>query len=104
MSSASPVVRPAGPPRAYNPVAGVLSYLVPGLGQIMQGRVGKGVLFLVCIYTLFFYGIYLGTGTVTLGGREYRSSTVVYLPDLSEPGAPRSPLQRLGSNLYNRPQ
>jgi hypothetical protein len=48
------------PPRVYSPVAGLLSYLVPGLGQIYQGRVAKGLLFLVCLYALFFYGLYLG--------------------------------------------
>src|SRR5436190_1182950 len=41
-------------------LAGVLSYLVPGLGQIYQGRTGKGILFLVGIYGLFFYGMFLG--------------------------------------------
>jgi len=41
-------------------LAGVLSYLVPGLGQIYQGRIGKGILFLVGIYGLFFYGMFLG--------------------------------------------
>ena len=44
--------------------AALLSYLVPGLGQIYQGRVGKGVLFLVCIYTLFFYGLFLGASSI----------------------------------------
>lgn len=46
--------------RLFSPLGGVLSYLVPGLGQIMQGRVAKGLLFFVCLYTLFFYGQYLG--------------------------------------------
>jgi hypothetical protein len=41
-------------------LAGLLSYLVPGLGQIYQGRTGKGLLFLAGIYGLFFYGMYLG--------------------------------------------
>src|SRR5438132_10808528 len=49
------------PPPENGPLAALLSYLVPGLGQIYQGRVGKGVLFFVCIYTLFFYGMYLGS-------------------------------------------
>jgi hypothetical protein len=40
--------------------AAFLGYLVPGLGHIYQGRVGKGVLFMVCLYILFFYGMYLG--------------------------------------------
>jgi TM2 domain-containing membrane protein YozV len=43
-------------------LAAVLSYLVPGLGQIYQGRIGKGVLFLVCLLSLFFIGMYLGSG------------------------------------------
>lgn len=42
------------------PGAALLSYLVPGLGQIVQGRTAKGVLFLVALYGLFFYGMYLG--------------------------------------------
>jgi hypothetical protein len=93
------------PPRPYHPLAGILSYLVPGLGQIVQGRVAKGVLFLVCIYTLFFYGIYLGHVSTSLRGRGYSGSPVVYLPDASDPTAPRrSVLQALGTNLYNRPQ
>ena len=49
---------------------GLLSFLVPGLGQIYQGRVGKGVLFFVSIYALFFYGMYLGSGTVKAGEPE----------------------------------
>jgi hypothetical protein len=49
--------------------AALLSYLIPGLGQIYQGRVGKGVLFLVCLHGLFFYGMKLG------------SWKNVYLPD-----------------------
>ena len=31
--------------RVSAPGAAVLSYLVPGLGQIYQGRIGKGLLF-----------------------------------------------------------
>lgn len=47
------------PPPRLDPLAALLSYLVPGLGQVMQGRVGKGILFFVCLYGLFFYGQYL---------------------------------------------
>ena len=57
-SEADPNAAP--PPRPYAPVAALLSYLVPGLGQIVQGRVAKGLLFLVCLYGMFFYGLYLG--------------------------------------------
>jgi len=42
-------------------MAALLSYLVPGLGQILQGRIAKGILFFVCVYTLFFYGMAMGS-------------------------------------------
>jgi hypothetical protein len=41
-------------------LAGLLSYLVPGLGQIYQKRYSKGLLFLVSLYLLFFYGMWMG--------------------------------------------
>jgi len=41
-------------------LAGILSYLVPGLGQILQGRVGKGLLFFVCLVSLFHVGQAMG--------------------------------------------
>ncbi len=75
-------------------LAGLLSYLVPGLGQIYQGRVGKGLLFMVCLYGLFFYGMYLG------------SWSNVYLPDTIDqnpfPFAMRVP--RPVGNVYNHLQ
>jgi hypothetical protein len=90
--------------RPLHPFAGVLSYLVPGLGQIYQGRVGKGVLFLVCIYALFFYGLYQGSGTLTVGDTTYRVAGNVYLPDsVNEANNPFG-LPDLLVNLYNRPQ
>jgi hypothetical protein len=93
------------PPREYHVLAGVLSYLVPGLGQIVQGRIGKGILFLVCIYALFFYGLFLGSGKAQFSddpSRVYVVSGSVYLPDTTD--ANQVPLRRLTSNLWNRPQ
>jgi TM2 domain-containing membrane protein YozV len=115
MSSAAPSVKaPSLGEQPTNPVAAVLSYLIPGLGQIYQGRIGKGVLFFVCVYTLFFVGVYLGSGTVHLKkktGDELSPYTVetytitsnVYLPDTAEQNNPFN-LPRLLANLYNRPQ
>jgi hypothetical protein len=40
--------------------AAVLSYLVPGLGQVYRGRSGNGILFFVSLYVLFFYGMSMG--------------------------------------------
>ena len=48
------------PARRLDWPAAVLSYLLPGLGQVLQGRVGKGVMFFVCLYGLFFYGLWMG--------------------------------------------
>jgi hypothetical protein len=47
-------------PRKLDPLAAFLSFLLPGLGQVLQGRVGKGVLYFVCLYSLFFYGLWMG--------------------------------------------
>ena len=44
----------------FSPLAALLSYLVPGLGQIYQGRVGKGLLFMIVLLGMFMYGQYLG--------------------------------------------
>jgi hypothetical protein len=73
------------------PMAGLLSYLVPGLGQVIQGRIGKGLLFFVCIYGLFFYGQALG---------HHKN---VFLPDTARENNPWR-LPGLLANLYNRPQ
>src|SRR5215813_5001587 len=93
-----PTPRETVPPgRGHSLWAGFLSYLVPGLGQIVQGRVGKGLLFLVCLYGLFFYGMYLG------------SWSNVYLPDVTVVETPprlfdlfRVPVPVF--NVYNRLQ
>jgi TM2 domain-containing membrane protein YozV len=108
MSSAAPSVKsPSLGEQPTNPVAAVLSYLIPGLGQIYQGRIAKGLLFFVCVYTLFFVGVYLGSGTVHIkkpGGDEtYTVTSNVYLPDTMEQNNPFN-LPRLLANLYNRPQ
>jgi hypothetical protein len=72
----------------YSFLAGFLSYLVPGLGQIVQGRIGKGILFFVCLYGLFFYGMYLG------------SWSNVYLA--SAPEEPGSRMPPVVTNVWNR--
>ena len=45
-------------------VAAVLSWLVPGLGQIYQGRTHKGSLFMATILATFVAGLWLGGGKV----------------------------------------
>ena len=57
---ASPPTDPPIPPVKLDLPAALLSYLIPGLGQIYQGRVGKGLLFFGGLYLLFFYGMWMG--------------------------------------------
>jgi hypothetical protein len=68
-------------PRPLDPVAALFSFVVPGLGQIYQGRVAKGLLFLVALHGLFFYGMYLGSGHDENG--EFVFGQNVFIPDAS---------------------
>ncbi len=86
MSSPKPSDPPA-PRQSLDVLGALLSYLVPGLGQILQGRIGKGMLFLVGLYSLFFYGMYLG------------SWKNVYLPKYSKDEAT---VNRVASDIYTR--
>src|SRR5207244_4170491 len=96
---------PADAGRQFSFLAAFLSYLFPGLGQIYQGRIAKGVLFFVCIYGLFFYGMYLGSGSREVNGEPYALHSNVYLPDMADrPGLNPFGLPRTLANLYNRPQ
>lgn len=67
--------------RPPSPLAGFLSYLVPGLGQIYLGQVGKGLMFFACLLAMFFYGQMLG---------DWRN---VYLPDMARGGDDPIPWQ-----------
>ncbi|VTR90882.1 Uncharacterized protein OS=Blastopirellula marina DSM 3645 GN=DSM3645_01605 PE=4 SV=1 [Gemmata massiliana] len=70
--ASSPTNDPPLPPVTLDPIAGLLSYIIPGLGQIYQGRVGKGLLFFGGLYLLFFYGMWMG---------QWRN---VWLPDTED--------------------
>jgi hypothetical protein len=48
---------PNFPPKKLDPLAALLSYLLPGLGQVVQGRIGKGFLFFFGLFGMFFYGM-----------------------------------------------
>jgi len=53
----------SAPSQTQQPVslmAGFLSFLIPGLGQICQGRVSKGLLFMVCLVGMFHLGQAMG--------------------------------------------
>ena len=46
-------------------LAGFLAWLFPGLGHCYQGRYAKAVLYFVCIFGVFSYGLYLGSSKAT---------------------------------------
>ncbi len=105
MPNPASVVRPAEQTVSTpSLLAAFLSYLVPGMGQLYQGRIGKGLLFFVCLYGLFFYGMWLGHGIARAGDNEtYSITSNVYLPDAANHSNPFG-LPRLLANLYTRPQ
>ena len=44
--------------------AALYAWLWPGAGHIYQGRYGKGILFMVCILSTYFFGLAIGGGHV----------------------------------------
>jgi hypothetical protein len=81
-------ISPSEPP-APSVLAGVLSYLVPGLGHIAQGRTGKGLLFMGILLGMFFLGQAMG---------NWQN---VYMPELDERDRPNAVTRPL-SSIYNR--
>jgi hypothetical protein len=57
--------------------AGFLSYMLPGMGQISQGRVSKGIVFFVSLHALFFYGMYLGSWQNVWLGKKPREGSAI---------------------------
>ncbi len=43
-------------------VAAILGWMIPGLGHLYQGRTGKGLLFMICILSTFFFGLFISDG------------------------------------------
>jgi hypothetical protein len=84
--SEKPAATPQLPPPLFDPLAAALSYLIPGLGQVYQGRTGKGILFFLGLYGLFFYGMAMGKWSN------------VWLPDVSDNKA-FPPVAVLGQEL-----
>jgi TM2 domain-containing membrane protein YozV len=52
-------------------LAGLLAWLVPGLGHLYQGRTGKGLLYFICIVGMFVYGLTLGGSKVVYAATSW---------------------------------
>lgn len=58
--SSAPTASTSTTPHETSNLAALLSYLVPGLGQIYQKRYGKGILFMVSLLGMFMLGQAMG--------------------------------------------
>ncbi|HZZ82318.1 MAG TPA: DUF6677 family protein [Gemmataceae bacterium] len=58
--SSAPTAPATATPQEPSLLAAFLSYLIPGLGQIYQGRYGKGILFMVSLLGMFMLGQAMG--------------------------------------------
>jgi hypothetical protein len=97
-----PTTDPQYPPVKLDFIAALLSFLIPGLGQVYQGRVGKGLLFFGGLYLLFFYGMWMG---------QWRNVWMVDATDLPDvvltrdaQGNPDMTLPGVPKALWHRPQ
>jgi hypothetical protein len=59
--------------------AAFLAWLMPGLGHWYQGRTHKAVIFFVCIFGTFVYGLYLGEGRVVYASFRENDRRLPYL-------------------------
>ncbi len=60
-------------------LAAFLAWFLPGAGHLYQGRIGKGLLFFVCILGTFTYGLYLGGGRVVYASWRPEDRRLPYL-------------------------
>lgn len=59
--------------------AAFLAWLMPGLGHWYQGRRHKAIIFFVCIFGTFVYGLYLGEGRVVYASWRENDRRLPYL-------------------------
>ena len=71
-------------------VAAVWAWLWPGAGHIYQRRYAKGVLFMVCILSTWFFGLTLGNGHVVYASWKKNDHRWQYICQLGV-GAPALP-------------
>lgn len=71
-------------------VAAVLAWLVPGLGHLYQGRTAKGLLFMICILSTFFYGLFISDGKAVYAWGTMDDYRLPYLCQLCV-GLPATP-------------
>ncbi len=71
-------------------VAAVWAWILPGAGHIYQRRYAKGILFMVCILSTWFFGLSLGDGHVVYASWQKDDHRWQYFCQLGV-GAPALP-------------
>jgi hypothetical protein len=68
------------PVNLKNPwLAALWAWLLPGSGHIYQGRYAKGILFMVCVLSTYFFGFALGEGRVVYASFKKPDFRYAYL-------------------------
>lgn len=60
-------------------LAALWAWLWPGAGHLYQGRYAKGILFMVCVLTTYFFGLALGEGRVVYASFKKPDFRYAYL-------------------------
>ena len=60
-------------------LAALIAWLWPGAGHLYQRRYAKGILFMVCVLSTYFFGFALGQGRVVYASFEKPNFTYSYL-------------------------
>ena len=84
-------------------VAALLAWLWPGAGHIYQGRTGKGLLFMICILSTWFFGLALAHGHSVYASNSTIPRQLVFGCQLGV-GLPAAPALVQVAYLRNNPQ
>ena len=71
-------------------LAALLAWLWPGAGHLYQGRTGKGLLFMICILSTWFFGLALGEGRTVFASNKTIARQLVFGCQLAT-GLPSAP-------------
>lgn len=83
-------------------VAGLLAWLWPGAGHIYQGRIGKGLLFMICILSTWFFGLALAEGHSVYASNRTIARQLVFGCQLGA-GLPAAPALVQAAYLRSHP-
>src|SRR5436190_3461408 len=83
-------------------LAALLAWLWPGAGHLYQGRTGKGLLFMICILSTWFFGLALAHGHGVYASNSTIARQLVFGCQLGV-GLPATPALAQAAYLRNNP-